>query len=307
MRTLLLLLAALAVATPAAAAVDCTLKDDVTAAQGRVGPCGFVAADRSFRGSPAEQAGCLTRHVARRGTIEGPTLPPYLRGLVGTDAAIGRARLEAYVASLGIDPVAKLGGRIADPVPARYFVIHDTSMPNCSEEDWSIAICPVRGVMPAERDSAAWAERAGFFGHPKPAPKRLGHAWTNRVGDSIVEAMFDLPLVSTKFESCSDAAATPGLFLAVENIQPRIGVPAIPARGAKADDRIAPVPGFTAAQYDRLALLYVTASVRAHRWMIPAFHAVIDSFYGDGHDDPQNFDMDAFSAAVKRHIEALAS
>ena len=34
---------------------------------------------------------------------------------------------------------------------------------------------------------------------------------------------------------------------------------------------------FTAAQYDRIALLYTIASVRAGQWLIPAFHAAIDA------------------------------
>jgi hypothetical protein len=71
------------------------------------------------------------------------------------------------------------------------------------------------------------------------------------------------------------------------------------------NDRVAPRPGFTPAQYDRLALLYVAASVRHGRWLIPAFHAVLDSYFAEGHDDPQNFDMNAFSRAVKRHASRL--
>ena len=98
-----------------------------------------------------------------------------------------------------------------------------------------------------------------------------------------------------------------GLFIGIENIQPRIGLPAVPAPGKKANDLIAPDPGFTPAQYRRLALLYVAAGVRRGRWLIPAFHAVVDSRYADGHDDPQNFDMRAFSDAVKGHLDELAS
>ena len=67
------------------------------------------------------------------------------------------------------------------------------------------------------------------------------------------------------------------------------------------------MPGFTAAQYDRLALLYILASVRGGRWLIPGFHAVIDSGIPDAHDDPQNFDMAAWEAALVRRTRELGS
>jgi hypothetical protein len=54
-----------------------------------------------------------------------------------------------------------------------------------------------------------------------------------------------------------------------------------------------------------LALLYLTASVRRGRWLIPAFHAVLDARFLEGHDDPQHFDMRAFSRAVERHLARL--
>jgi hypothetical protein len=60
------------------------------------------------------------------------------------------------------------------------------------------------------------------------------------------------------------------------------------------NDTGAPLPGFTSAQYDRLALLYPLVSVRGGKWLIPAFHAVIDAGIHNGHDDPQNFDLDSF-------------
>ncbi|HEX8263200.1 MAG TPA: hypothetical protein VF547_10035 [Allosphingosinicella sp.] len=298
-------IAALVPGNPAIA-VDCTLKSGVTAAQGREGLCGFSAANRSFRGTPAQQAECLTRAVGRGAAIGAPTLTPFLRERVGQPTNVTRARLAAYLAELHVDP-GRLGGPLADPVSARYFIIHDTSTPNCSAADFSTQLCPARGIMPPNRDTAEWAAIAKFFGHPKPFPNRLAHAFTNRVGDSITEVPFDAHISTTKFEGCSDSAAKQRLFIGIENIQPRIGAPAVPAPGKKANDLVAPVPGFTTAQYRRLALLYVTASVREGRWLIPAFHAVLDSRYADGHDDPQNFDVPAFSDAVRAHLDKLAS
>jgi len=296
--------AALLLGEPALAA-KCTLKAGVTVQQGAEGLCGFNASSRSFRGSPAQQAECLTRAVGRGAAIGGPTLTAFLRERAGRPVDVSRARLAAYLAELNVDP-ADLGGPIAEPVSARYFIIHDTSTPNCSDEDFSRQLCPARGVMPPDRDTPRWAALAKFFGHPRPFPDRLAHAFTNRIGDSVTEVAFSAHIPTTKFEGCSDPAAKTGLFLGIENIQPRIGAPAVPAPGRKANDLVAPVPGFSAAQYRRLALLYVAASVRQGRWLIPAFHAVLDSRYADGHDDPQNFDMPAFSDAVKGHLDRLA-
>ena len=40
-------------------------------------------------------------------------------------------------------------------------------------------------------------------------------------------------------------------------------------QGGPKNDALAPEPGFTVAQYDRLALLYVSASVPHGAWLIP--------------------------------------
>ncbi|MDQ2893075.1 MAG: hypothetical protein M3R64_08320 [Pseudomonadota bacterium] len=47
------------------------------------------------------------------------------------------------------------------------------------------------------------------------------------------------------------------------------------------------------------------AGVRHNSWMIPAFHAVVDNRFKQGHDDQQNFDIKALAAAVERHFAAL--
>jgi hypothetical protein len=92
-----------------------------------------------------------------------------------------------------------------------------------------------------------------------------------------------------------------GLFLHVELIQPRRSQP---GRGRR-NDALAPTPGFSDVQYDRLALVYTIASVRAGRWLIPAFHIAIDSGIRGGHDDPQNFEVAAFAASVERLANRL--
>ena len=88
-------------------------------------------------------------------------------------------------------------------------------------------------------------------------------------------------------------------------MQPRIGDPAIPKPGKTANDAIAPDPGFSDAQYERLALLYVAASVRRGEWLIPAFHAAIDSGFAGGHDDPQKFDLGKWAAAIADLLNKL--
>jgi hypothetical protein len=301
-RFLLAAATALASAGPALA-VNCTLKPGVTPETAAAGLCGYDAAARAFQGSPAEQAACLTRGVAKGGVIGGPTITRFLRQRAGTPMAEVPARLAAYLGTLGVDPFRELGGDPLTPVTADYFIIHDTSEPDCSHAGWSATLCPQAGKLPRARDTAAWAAELGYLGHPKPAPNRLAHAWTNRVGGSITEVPFDQPLRSTKFESCLDTPAKAGLFLAIENTQPRVTDP----KGPPGNDFVAPRPGFTPAQYDRLALLYVAASVRRGRWLIPAFHAVLDARFLEGHDDPQHFDMRAFSRAVERHLARLAA
>jgi hypothetical protein len=57
-----------------------------------------------------------------------------------------------------------------------------------------------------------------------------------------------------------------------------------------------PITGFTKAQLDRLAVVYIAASVSAvGKWLIPAFHVVLDQIVPGGHDDPQNFNLDQWS------------
>ncbi len=50
--------------------------------------------------------------------------------------------------------------------------------------------------------------------------------------------------------------------------------------GPPGNDNFAPEPGFTDAQYEKLALLYAVASRRSGSWMIPVYHAVLDKGIG---------------------------
>jgi hypothetical protein len=86
-------------------------------------------------------------------------------------------------------------------------------------------------------------------------------------------------------------------------IQPRRSAP---GRGRRNDAR-SPDPAFTAPQYDRLALLYVIASVRAERWLIPAFHAAIDAQIANGHDDPLNLNVESFANSLDSLLAKLGT
>ncbi|WP_454716390.1 hypothetical protein [Caulobacter segnis] len=281
----------------------CALKEKVTIAEARTGLCGFDVAKQRFAGSSSEQARCLLRQVKQGAHIGEPTAPASLTDRAGAALSFSRKGLEAYAAQKGV-ALKDLGLDSAAPLTVEYFVIHDTSSPNCSEA--TSKSCPVLGQFPADRDKETWPVNRYFGGHKPPGSvKPSAHAWTNRVGESVVETKFETHISHLKFDYCHNASSKRGLFLGVENIQPRIGKPAIPLPGKEANDLIAPTPGFTEAQYRRLALLYAAASARRGHWLVPAFHAVIDTKYGDGHDDPQNFDIVLFDRVLTELVGSL--
>lgn len=129
----------------------------------------------------------------------------------------------------------------------------------------------------------------------------VAHVFVNRKGELLVAYDFDKPWRATRLENAA-GTRTRGLFLHVEHNQPRLEDP----NGPAGNDYDAPRPGLTAAQYDRSVLLYITASVRAGRWLIPAFHGVIDKGVGT-HDDPQNFARGDWEAALERRLRDLGA
>lgn len=292
-----------AASSGAAGALNCTVKPGLSAQQAHAGLCGFDPVRRSFAGGPAEQAACLLRTVKEGGNLGAASLPSELAGLVGKPTDLPVEAVRAFLARSGIAE-AEVGGPVVGGVGAGYFIIHDTSAPNCSEPGVPARSCPQRGEFPPDRDDAGWVENSTFNGYATNG-KKVAHAMTNRAGRSMTMVDFARHIPTTKFESCADASRKVGLFIGVENVQPRIGRPAVPAPGRRANDLVAPTPGFSPSQYDRLALLYVVASVRHGAWLIPAYHAVLDQIYADGHDDPQHFEIAAFSAAVQRVVGAM--
>jgi hypothetical protein len=265
-----------------------------------MGPCNFDAETLSFAGSAVEQAECLIRPVNPWAHLGPPLeeLPKALAARIGGDVPMpDRAALTTLINETGLptqfaeglhDGVSRARDNDPESPMARYFVIHDTSGPRL-------------GSFPPNLDENAKINNLERFSCSDSA--EIAHAFINRRGGVFFGHDFGVPWRSTKFErALSFGTSLKGLFLHVELIQPR-------RRGGRRGgyDISAPTPGFTAAQYQRLALLYTIASVRAGAWLVPAFHAVIDSDIRGGHDDPQHFDIAAFALALDGVMERLAT
>jgi hypothetical protein len=298
----LMLAGTLAAACPAAAlAANCRPNHfRPTAFVRTMGRCAFDPATLSFHGAPVDQARCLMRGVdaSRNLAPELESLPPGLASRVGADTGLPRRELlSTYLSKQGLEwdfaaylwqPLSRARDNDPDAPMARYFVIHDTSGPNYGSRSF-----------PADIDDTSRINDLTHFecsdGHGK------AHVVVNRVGGMLLNHELAIPWRETKFELAGNfSGALKGLFLHTELVQPRRSAS---RRGR--DDALAPNPGFTAAQYDRLALLYTIASVRSGRWLIPAFHAALDADIRNGHDDPLNFDVASFAASLDRLVAAL--
>jgi hypothetical protein len=266
-----------------------------------MGPCEFDLANLSFRGEPAEQARCLMRGMDASRNL-GPTpqsLPDALANRVGGEAGLpGRDALAAFLATQDLQsdfaaylwtPVSRANDDDPDAPMARYFVIHDTSGPNYGRRPFPTNIngdTNLNNLADFKCDDG-WGK---------------AHVVVNRVGEMLIDHELSIPWRETRFEQAANfSGALKGLFLHVELIQPRRSA----GRGSR-NDAQTPDPAFTTAQYDRLALVYVIASVRAGRWLIPAFHAALDADIPNGHDDPLNFDVESFANSLNRLVAKLA-
>ncbi len=262
-------------------------------------PCAFDADALTFAGTPNEQAVCLTREVRQWGHIGEPRehMPQPLEGLIGQPTTIPRPAIAALLARRDIAQ-ADVGGPIEGPIcrardnapgapTARYFVIHDTSTPGPD----------MNAPFPPDMDGAGWVGNNLETWRGRP----VGHIFVNRMGQSITTADFARPSWwATKFER-DHLDEQAGLFINIELMQPRRREPT----GGARNDALAPDPGFTDAQLDRLALLYLLASVRKGEWLIPAFHGVLDTTIPNAHDDPQNFDLDRWAARLQLLLAQL--
>lgn len=266
-------------------------------------PCVFDDSALSYAGSPQEQALCLLRPVQIGGHLGAPLekLPKPLNKLIGKNLNISQAALRRYLTAQRISE-DDIGGSLSAPVSranpvdvdaalARYFVIHDVSTPNYMD-----------GPFPPDINEASWV----WNDLPRKWTKtKVTHVYVSRTGESATAVDFKEQLPDphhgTKFARDRLRNKGKGLYLHVELVQPRRKDP----QGAPNNDRIAPTPGFTDAQLKRLALVYIAASVRAGRWLIPAFHAAVDAGIPDAHDDPQNFDLTRWANHLAALLESI--
>jgi len=262
-------------------------------------PCKMVSTSEI---SSVDQAKCLLRQPKIKGEV-GSTLTslpsPLDQLLTKPTIDLSKEQLRTYLQAKGIKE-AEIGGSLDSPVShnnaneiARYFVIHDTSSPNFGNNPF-----------PNNINQDSWS--GNNLGN---APK-VAHLFINRVGKSVTKVDFKTPVDATRFEKNGSQI---GLFLHIESIQPRrCQIPSGASKCKKKNngnfenDQIAPDPGFTKEQLDRLALVYIAASVRRGKWLIPAFHVVVDIGVGD-HDDPQNFNLDQWSKQLKDILTEIRS
>ena len=262
--------------------------------------------------SSIDQAKCLLRQPKIFGNV-GPTLTslpvPFDQLLTRPTIDISKEQLRRYLQAQGINE-ADIGGSLDNPVSrtnnnnpsaelARYFIIHDTSTPNLGNANF-----------PNNINQSSWEfNNFNKYGSGEKSP---AHIIINRVGESVTRKDFNIPWRSTKRESDQFCGVNKckGLFLAVELVQPRRCQPN-PGQSQcsppRKNDAKSPDPGFTKAQLDRLAVVYIAASVRRGKWLIPAFHVVLDQVLPGGHDDPQNFNLDQWSKQLNDILTEIRS
>jgi hypothetical protein len=234
-----------------------------------------------------DQARMLLRKVGLTGkcSSELPILDTLFASRIGQPCSITRDQVRAYLNKIHVNDW-EVGGNLDMPVSstssgifAKYMVIHDTSFPRYGSE------------FPNNINDDSWE-----WNRLNRWVANVTHVFVNRAGDSKTATPFHEGMTATKLERfVMGQGASKGLYLHVELIQPR------KARNGfgRGNDVDSPTPGFTNAQYVRLAQLYTIASVRKGEWLIPAFHACVDQGIKYAHDDPQGFELDKFFTTLK--------
>ncbi|KAA3616164.1 MAG: hypothetical protein DWQ05_10475 [Calditrichaeota bacterium] len=266
--------------------------------------CVFNESSLSFTGSPLDQAKCLLRPVkmyAHLG-VQLDELPPPLEAIIGQAVSIEKSQFRQYLLNNNISE-SDIGGSISEPLSrahnnthtdyAKYLVIHDTSTPYYGDKRFE-----EDQPFPANINDKTWKWNDL---QKRWAANKNAHLFINRVGESITNHDFKTPWRATKFEMSVPEKKARGLFLHIELIQPRSRDP----KGGSKNDAIAPKPGFPDAQLERLALVYIAASIRGGQWMIPAFHCALDAGIPDAHDDPQNFDLNQWASKINTLVRSI--
>ncbi len=264
-------------------------------------PCKLDEKTLQFVGQPIEQARCLLRPNKIGGVLgdELKKLPNPFEKLIGKQIKIKKEKLRKYLQTNKFDEKT-LGGSLDEPlstaklpngetIQALYFLLHDTSTPNYEDKDF-----------PADINEKTWR----FNNLETWLKNPVAHIFVNRLGESITTTPFNQPVTKgfgTKFARDILKLDAKGLQIHIELIQPRKATPNFP----KGNDAISPEIGFTDKQYERLAMLYVCASLRRGTWLIPAFHSAMDAGIKDAHDDPQNFDLDKFGKILEKLIRKI--
>lgn len=266
-------------------------------------PCKFDEKTLQFVGTPVEQARCLLRPNGRGGNLgaELDKLPSPIERLVGKATAIRKEKLRKYLKEHSLSEDT-LGGSIDLPLSSSklpdgsdiqtiYFVMHDTSHPYLKDEPF-----------PENFDTDKnWRGNNLSIWINQP----VAHIFVNRLGESITTTPFAETTRmgwGTKFAREVLKADGKGMQIHIELVQPRRRDPS--AKNPN-NDLIAPTPGFSSGQYEKLALLYVCASVRRGTWLIPGYHSAFDAGIKDAHDDPQNFELEKFATALNKLLKKL--
>jgi hypothetical protein len=241
--------------------------------------------------APVEQAKCLLRPVRKFANLGEPLreLPAPFDTLVGqgTENTVTIEQVKRFLTAHRISE-ADVGGalsvRLTKP---KYFVVHDTSDLLEATE------------FPANINDAS----SSLNKLSRRVTKKVCHVYINRAGQSATAVVFESPSPpsGTKLGSCNRAPKT--AFIHIENIQPRIRDRSVMFQ----NDALAPDPGFSDAQLERLALIYAVASVRSGKWLIPAYHSPVDLGFPDRHDDPQNFNLQNWATKLQTLIAQIRS
>ena len=246
-----------------------------------IGGCNFDPDTRSFAGNVEQQSICLLRKVKPKGSgATSQSVPMWLLQRMDHPITLTAAQVQAYLDRNGISS-ADVGGAVAmgDTPARRYFVIHDTSWPEL----------PDAPRFPTDIDLPGHPSNrlTGWDGISKKVNLIISRDGRSR---TFLDWSAARTSSATKLEVRSNASRV--AFVHVENIQVRMKPPGSWAWRA-------PEPGLGNAQEQRLALAYVVASLRAGRWLIPAYHFNIDQGLPDGHDDPQNADLASWVARIQ--------
>jgi hypothetical protein len=247
------------------------------------GTCRFDSVSLRFAGSVSDTAACLLRRVREKGSgADTQPVPAWLGAHMTRPVEITPDQLHRYLSAHGIaagDLTTAVA--IGDTPRRRYFVIHDTSSPELRNET----------SFPHNLNEASYAGNS-LNGWVDTA--RRVNLITSRDGRSRLLRDWSLarPAPGTKIEEARRVPAAREVFVHVENIQPRLNP----------DGTFfwrAPMPGLGPEQEQRLALAYVVASLRAGRWLMPAYHFNIDEGLPDGHDDPQHMDLASWVSRIE--------